>query len=161
MKVLHDGGVRFLVVGGLAVNAHGLLRFTADVDIVIRLVADNVQKAFRSLASLGYLPIVPVTVDGFADAETRKGWIRDKGMRVLQFRSDKHQSVAVDVFIEEPFPFDEEYQNAIQKGMSNGAVVRFVSLDTLIRMKTEAARPRDLADVEELKQVKKNRPNES
>jgi hypothetical protein len=30
-KVLADAGVRYLVVGGLAVNAHGYIRFTADI----------------------------------------------------------------------------------------------------------------------------------
>jgi hypothetical protein len=33
---LNAAKVRFLVAGGLAVNAHGYARFTNDVDLVIR-----------------------------------------------------------------------------------------------------------------------------
>ena len=37
---LEAAGVRYLVAGGLAVGAHGYLRFTKDVDIVIQLIPD-------------------------------------------------------------------------------------------------------------------------
>lgn len=40
---LEKAGVRYLVAGGLAVNAHGYLRFTKDVDLVIQLEAENLQ----------------------------------------------------------------------------------------------------------------------
>ena len=36
--------MRYLVAGGLAVNAHGFLRFTKDVDLVIELVPDNIVR---------------------------------------------------------------------------------------------------------------------
>lgn len=151
MEALEGGGVRFLVAGGLAVNAHGLLRFTADVDIVVQLAPENVRRTFAALGTLGYRPIVPVTADGFADPATRSGWIRDKGIRVLSFRSDEHKTVTVDVFVEEPFVFDQEYERALKKELTGGTTVRFVSLGTLLRMKTEAGRPQDLADIEQLK----------
>ena len=40
---LNDAGVRFLVAGGLAVNAHGYLRLTYDVDLVVQLDRENIQ----------------------------------------------------------------------------------------------------------------------
>ena len=39
---LQKSDVRYLVAGGLAVGAHGHLRFTKDVDIVIELIPDNI-----------------------------------------------------------------------------------------------------------------------
>jgi hypothetical protein len=48
---LQDAGVRYLVAGGLAVGAHGYLRFTKDVDIVIQLIPDNIARAFSALTS--------------------------------------------------------------------------------------------------------------
>ena len=36
---LERAGVRYLVAGGLAVNAHGYVRYTKDVDLVIHLGA--------------------------------------------------------------------------------------------------------------------------
>ncbi len=35
IQALNEAGVRYLVVGGLAVVAHGHVRFTADVDLVL------------------------------------------------------------------------------------------------------------------------------
>jgi hypothetical protein len=37
VQALNGAQVRFIVVGGLAVNAHGYIRVTNDVGIVIRL----------------------------------------------------------------------------------------------------------------------------
>jgi hypothetical protein len=44
---LEEGGVRYLVVGGLAVNAHGYLRYTKDVDLVVQLVAEKTAGSAR------------------------------------------------------------------------------------------------------------------
>lgn len=57
---LDQAGVRYLVAGGLAVNAHGLLRFTKDVDLVVQLLPRNIERTFSALGSLGYRPIVPI-----------------------------------------------------------------------------------------------------
>ncbi len=152
-RALNKARVRYLVAGGLAVNAHGLLRFTADMDLVVQLIPDNVSSAFRALKSIGYRPIVPVTAEGFGDARTRKGWIRDKGMKVLQFYSDRHRETTVDVFVEEPFAFDKEHRNALVRALTGSIQVRFVSLPTLIKMKKSAARAKDLADLEDLRRL--------
>jgi len=57
-RALDDAGVRYLIAGGLAVNAHGYLRYTNDVDLVVQLVPENIVRAFAALASIGYSPLV-------------------------------------------------------------------------------------------------------
>ena len=47
---LDTAGVRYLVAGGFAVNAHGYLRFTRDVDLVVQLVQENVLAAFALIS---------------------------------------------------------------------------------------------------------------
>src|SRR3972149_4071470 len=76
---LQDAGVRYLVAGGLAVSAHGYLRFTKDVDLVVQLLPDNIKRAFHALDTLGYRPLVPIVAEQLADAETRAGWFSEKG----------------------------------------------------------------------------------
>jgi hypothetical protein len=147
---LQAAGARYLVAGGLAVGAHGYLRFTKDVDIVIQLIPANIEKTFTALASLGYRPIVPITMAQFANGVLRESWIRDKGMQVLQFWSDAHRETSVDVFVSEPFPFEDEYERALIRPLHQSLPIRFVSLATLIRMKREADRPQDRADIEQL-----------
>jgi len=148
----HDG-VRYLVVGGLAVNAHGFLRYTADVDLVIELSFQNILRVFGALEKLGYRPMNPVTAHQFADAPTRRRWIDEKGMRVLRFFSSEHPSVFVYVFVDEPFDFAKEYSMALTKELSERDAVRFVRLETLLTMKQAAGRPRAHADIAELKRL--------
>jgi hypothetical protein len=148
---LESAGVRYLVAGGLAVAAHGYLRFTKDVDIVIHLIPENIKRAFTALDALGYRPSVPITKEQFSDSELRNGWARDKGMQVLQFWSDAHRETSVDVFVTEPFDFENEYASAHLSRLNEQLTIRFVSFATLIRMKEEANRPQDLADIEQLR----------
>ena len=69
VTALQDAGVRYLVAGDLAVNAHVYLRFTKDVDIVVQLVPENIERAFAALATVAYRPSVPIA----ARACTRPG----------------------------------------------------------------------------------------
>ena len=153
VRALNDSGVSFIVVGGLAVVAHGYGRLTQDLDLVVRLDRDNLRRAFSGLAALGYEPRVPVTADGLADPAHRARWIEEKGMTVLNFHSDRHRETPVDMFVTEPFAFAEEYDRATVAELSPAAHVRIVRLSTLIRMKTSAGRPQDLADIAELRAI--------
>lgn len=151
VAALDAAAVRYMVAGGLAVNAHGFLRFTKDVDIVIDLSSENIERTFLALDSLGYRPIVPISATQFADAGLRARWIEEKGMQVLQFWSDAHMETPIDIFVAEPFDFDLEYERALVKSLTDTLPVRFVSLRTIVQMKQAAGRPQDLADVDQLK----------
>jgi hypothetical protein len=93
---------------------------------------------------------VPITAAQFADTRQRESWIREKGMQVLQFWSDAHRDTPIDMFVSEPFAFDEEYRRALIKPLGPTAV-RFVTIPTLIRMKEAAGRSQDRIDVEYLR----------
>ena len=153
VRTLDAASVRYLVAGGLAVNAHGYLRLTQDVDIVVRLLPANVIEAFRALASIGYRPRVPVSGEQFADEAQRRQWISEKGMKVLNFHSDAHRETPVDVFVYEPFDFDAEYAAALDQELGAGLRLRFVSIPTLIAMKELAGRPRDADDIQHLRWI--------
>jgi hypothetical protein len=167
VKALNDGNVRYLIAGGLAVNAHGYIRATRDVDLVIALDPDNILRApstlatlgyrLSTLATLGYRPLVPITAGEFTNADLRGQWIRDKGMRVLNFFSDLHRETNVDLFVTEPFDFEREHANALQGELAPSVTARFVSLPTLIAMKEAAHRPRDVDDVQHLRWIREER----
>ncbi|MDZ4755733.1 MAG: hypothetical protein SGJ11_14705 [Phycisphaerae bacterium] len=158
-RALNDARVPFIIVGGLAVVAHGYGRSTQDLDLVIRLQPDSIRAAFGALASLGYQPIVPVTADGFADTEQRERWVADKGMTVLNFHSDRHSQTSVDLFASEPFDFQSEYAAALVEELAPGVPVRIVRLATLLRLKQQAGRPQDLADIAELRLIHGDSPD--
>lgn len=154
---LNGGSVRYLVAGGLAVSAHGYIRFTQDVDLVISLDSANIIRAFDALGTLGYQPSVPITAQQFGNAELRQGWVRDKFMKVLNFYSDRHRETTVDIFVTEPFDFDREDSVAMRGDLAPGLSMRFVSLPTLIAMKALADRPRDRDDLQHLRWIAEER----
>ena len=156
VRALKEAGVRYLIAGGLAVNAHGYLRFTKDADFVIELIPDNIKRVFRALEPLGYTPLAPVTAEQFADPTIRNSWIQDKHMQVLQLWSDRHRETSIDIFVHEPFPFEEEYAKAFLKPLYGTLEVRFVSLTTLIKMKEVAGREQDRIDLEHLRMMLRN-----
>lgn len=149
--------VRFLVVGGVAVNAYGYRRFTADLDLVVELGRENLLAALNTLSDLGYRPSVPVTADQLADAEFRARLHEEKGMEVLQLWSDAHRETPVDIFATEPFPFDEEYSRATIKHLGGAGPVRIVALPTLIAMKRAAGREEDRIDIRYLESLLEER----
>jgi hypothetical protein len=147
---LNRSGVAYLVVGGLAVNAHGFVRMTMDIDLVIALNPENILKALHALGETGFRSAVPVTPEQFADPANRKRWREEKEMRVLKLWSDKYRLTPVDLFIYEPFDFTVEYARAQHLELREGLSVPIVSLEALLTMKREAGRPQDLADIDAL-----------
>jgi hypothetical protein len=135
-------------VGGLALHAYGGDRVTYDVDLVIQLQPDNVLRAFAALERASYRPLVPVQPAQFADAAAREAMIRDQGMVVLNFWSDRFRETRLDVFVAEPFDFDGEYEAALRDELAPGVELRYPRVDTLISMKRLAGRPKDLQDIE-------------
>ena len=131
-------------------NAHGFVRLTRDIDIVLALNPENAARGLNALLAIGYNMSAPVKPEEFADAETREDWRRSKGMIVLKLWSDEHRRTPVDIFVYEPFDFMVETEAAEALEVCPGVKAPVVSLATLLRMKREAGRPHDLIDIEEL-----------
>ncbi len=72
-------------------------------------------------------------------------------MVVFPLHSDRHPETPIDLFVSEPFDFDQEYDKAMIGEALPGLNLRFVSLDTLIRMKETTGREKDSEDVRQLK----------
>jgi len=149
---LERASARYLVVGGVAVVLHGHPRFTADLDLVLALDADNVRAVLGALEPLGYVPRVPVPAEDLADPVRRAEWARNKGMTVFTLTSPLHPATEVDLFVEEPFPFDEAHARALQVDLGD-VRVWVASLADLIAMKRRAGRTHDLEDVRNLEAI--------
>ncbi|MEI8293324.1 MAG: hypothetical protein WCG66_04930 [bacterium] len=150
---LNAAEVRYLIVGGLAVNAHGYQRMTVDVDLVVQLKSDNLLAGLRALQSLGYAPRIPVNAEEFADPAIRDTWRSEKGMLVFQLHSDIHRTTPIDIFVYEPFDFDTEYEQAVSEAIATGLDVRIVRLEALLKMKRAANRLKDLVDLDALQKI--------
>ncbi len=155
VSALNDARVEYLIVGGLAVVAHGYERLTQDVDLVIGLEPDNIIRGLHALIGIGYQLSIPVTPEEFADRDTRETWREEKGMIVLKLWSDLHRRTPIDVFIYEPFDFQAELKDATWERIMGDTKAPVVRYETLLEMKRLAGRLRDLADIADLEEVQK------
>ena len=153
---LNDAGVRYVVVGGVAVVLHGHVRVTVDLDLVVDLEPAAAALAIEALTRLGLRPRVPVDALDFADPVQRAGWISEKGMRVLMLHDPADALVEVDVFVESPAPFEELFARSEEVDLGSTSV-RIASIDDLIAMKRVAGRPQDLVDIEALQIISEAR----
>jgi hypothetical protein len=151
IRSLNAEGVRYLVVGGLAVVAHGYVRLTVDVDVVLDMDEGNLRRAVAALSRLGYRPRAPVAFEQFCDARARATWVREKGMTVFSLFSPQHEMTEVDLFVEAPFDFARAYSSAVRKEVAPGASATFASKKDLIDLKKRAGRAQDLQDIEQLR----------
>ena len=152
-QVLNNAGIAYVVVGGVAVNLHGHTRFTKDLDLFIGFDDDNLHKALLALQSHGFVPLLPVPILDFADPTIRKQWIDEKGMVVFQLYEVADTSRRIDIFVDEPLPFDTLLADAarITLGVANN--VPIASIAHLIQLKRIANRPQDLSDIEKLQLI--------
>jgi predicted nucleotidyltransferase len=153
VRGLNEANVQYLIVGGLAVIAHGYERLTRDVDLVIGLEAANIVKGLYALKAIGYQTTIPVTPEEFADEEKRESWRREKNMIVLKLWSDTHRRTPIDVFVYEPFDFAREYAAARWEPVFGSLEAPIVSYEALVAMKQTAGRPQDLADIADLARI--------
>jgi predicted nucleotidyltransferase len=144
LRRLADADVEFVVVGGLALNAWGVVRGTRDVDIVIATVPENIKRVAEVAVSAGRhvqrgeaplgtpFSIATALADGDQVAiETDLG------------RLDVVQGL-------DGVPDFEELRSRAVEAEILGSTVWVCSRDDLRAMKRAAGRTRDLADIEDL-----------
>ncbi len=145
--------VKYVLVGGIAVNLLGSLRSTADMDILVEMSNDNLRKVVGILKKRGYRVKQPVDPMGIADEKIRHDWIHNKHMKAFNFYKEDELK-EVDIIIESPLSFEEVTKSAIKMKIDN-MVLSVISIDNLIKMKKNTGRNIDKLDIEELRKVKK------
>jgi hypothetical protein len=127
--------VEFAVVGGIAVNAHGYVRATNDLDLFIRPTESNARAAFDALLTLG-VPLEGFQPDDLLDDEEN-----------LRFGPEEdHIDILASIG---EMPFDQVWRNRVETEIE-GLSVPFISKSDLIDNKRQVGRLRNLADAEEL-----------
>jgi hypothetical protein len=156
LRQLVLGNARFVVVGGVAVNLHGHLRATKDLDLVIDLSPDEARKTLTILRNCGLQPLFPVNPLDFANAELREEWIEQKNMIVFQMRDPNDLRRSVDLFVRYPIDFDDLWARSELLPLGD-VTVRTASPSDLITMKKDTGRWQDADDIEQLRKVERLR----
>ena len=153
-KQLQKSKVKYLVIGGVAVNLHGFSRLTADLDIMLLLEDENIEKFLHIIKRMGFRPRIPVPLEYFADAKKRQEWIKEKGMKAFSVYNPQNNMESIDIVIDAGVDFDKVYKKRVV--MKTGfSTIPVVSLDDLILIKRKANRGRDRIDAGALEEIKK------
>ena len=151
---LRDAEVRFVVVGAVAMNLHGVPRMTADLDLLVDLSEPNLSALLQALEDLGYKPRLPVPASALLDSECRREWVEQRNLKAFTFIHPLRPLQEVDLLLESPVSFEEADR---QKTVLAAGRLRIpvISLDHLIAMKRGSNRAQDAADVEALERLKR------
>lgn len=152
-KALNNEKIKYLVVGGIAVNLHGYIRFTGDLDILLLLEKNNLAKMGKAMKKLGYTERLPVSISALSDQKTVKKWLKEKNMKAFSFFPPKSSPLQIDIIIEESLKFNNFLKKKSLKKIS-GVTIPIVSIEDLIKMKRRADRVQDAIDLEALIKLK-------
>ena len=140
---LSDGGVEFVIVGGVAATLHGSAHITYDLDVVYRRTRENMERLAAALAPIRpYLRGAPAGLPFTLDAETLARGLNFTLTTALG-DLDLLGEVAGGGTYENLFP-------EADVGRTDGVEFRYVSLRRLILLKRAAGRAKDLNMLAEL-----------
>ncbi|MFC1496281.1 nucleotidyl transferase AbiEii/AbiGii toxin family protein [Candidatus Margulisiibacteriota bacterium] len=140
-KALNKNNIKYLVIGGIAVNLYGLHRLTQDLDMMLNLSAENFDTFIKVMGQLNYKTKVP-----------KSDWKKHDG---IAFRNSKEPDRRIDILLNNPIDFEQAYKRKKIFKIDGRFSVPCVSLDDLIKMKEKADRTRDLIDIGSLKRMHK------
>ena len=144
LRRLVEAGVRFVLIGGLAVNAWGVVRGTKDLDIVADPEIDNLKRLAQVAATAGGQV---QTRDAFISSSVSIAALLAEGERV---QIDTGLG-PLDVVQGLPgVPLYAELRSRATEAEIAGVAISVCSLEDLRSMKRAAGRTRDLADLEDL-----------
>ena len=139
--IFNEKNVRYLTIGGLAVNIYGYTRNTGDIDILLEDTTENrinLRAAFKQIG-IGDFPQIETMqfVAGYTD---------------FTISYDLRLDVMTSIKGLENANFDELLQNATIVYL-NEVTVYFIDYDSLILAKKATNRLKDQLDIEELNKL--------
>ena len=145
ISCLEAFGVKYLIIGGFAVNKYGFKRSTGDIDFFIKDDKDNRKSLIDALEAAGY-----GRFEELMEASIIAGYceiIMDNGLYA-------------DLMTEVPglagANFEKYYKNASVE-MLGDIPVRFIHYIDLLQSKKAAGRNKDLIDIDELEKINRKK----
>ncbi len=138
-ELLEKNAVKYLIIGGFAVNFHGYPRYTKDIDIWIMIEKSNIINLLNALNQFGFGSL----------GLTEKDFSKEENIIQLGYEPNR-----IDLLVSvEGLDFESAYENKIVTEIE-GTKLNFLSIDDLITAKKTSARPQDLADADFLTKLK-------
>ena len=138
---LNDEGVEYVVIGGVAVNLHGLVRATEDRDVFVRPDASNIALLRRALRRVWEdTEIDKITADDLCGDYPAVRYGPPDGSLPLDILTRLGEFAAFE---------DLEYEVIDIEGVK----VKVVTPEKLVWLKAGTVRPQDQADARALRSV--------
>jgi len=138
IELLNANEVKYLIIGGYAVNFHGYPRYTKDIDFWIWLEKDNIHRLLSALNAFGFGSL------GLSEADF------SNPSNVVQLGQEPYR---IDILSDlEGASFETCFARKTQVE-ADGITINFISAEDLIKAKIDAGRPQDLADADQLTQL--------
>ena len=144
LRCAQNNGLRYLLIGGYAVNFYGYNRNTADMDIWLAPDKKNQAAFVETLLCMKYSEeeVSPLKQEDFTKPFVGTIGSADSIIDVL-------------TYVDKTLNFDEAEKEKERYEIEAGTFLNVVSYKYLIEMKLKALRDKDLLDVSKLEELRK------
>ena len=141
LKAMHESGVDYVLVGGVAMNLHGFARVTEDVDLFVRTSEANIALVREALRRVWDDPAIEeISLEDLAgDYPVVRYGPPDEDF-IIDLMSRLGEAVSFD---------DLEAVEIV----ADGVPIKIATPTTLYKMKRDTVRPIDRQDAAALKQA--------
>ena len=153
-QAFEERDLDYVVIGGVALVMHGVVRMTADLDLMVALTPENLRKLVDVMARLGYRPRIPEPAEALLDQRKRQEWRDEKHMEAFSFYAPRQPLALIDIMINEPLDYRTMHANAVRMEL-RGLSIPVAAIDDLIVLKRQAGRPQDLEDIRALEELRR------
>jgi predicted nucleotidyltransferase len=138
IQLLNAYKVKYLVIGGYAVNFHGYPRYTKDIDFWLWMTPENIAQVIKALKEFGFGSL-NLGLEDFMTPDN-----------IIQLGYEPYR---IDLLVDlEGVEFETCFERKIE-GELDDVKINFLSLQDLILTKKTAGRLQDLADAEQLEKI--------
>ena len=130
--------VEFVVIGAHALAFHGAPRFTGDLDLLVRPTEENGRRVLSAITAFGF-PTIPVTPNDIVVGKK----VIEMGVAPVQI----HVMSQID-----GVSWADVWESR-ELGPFGSREVPFIGREAFLRNKRAAGRPKDLADIEALRET--------
>lgn len=154
LSALVKAQVGFVIVGGFAVQLHGFVRSTIDLDLTVAMDEENLSRFIAVAKQFDLSPVIPASIESLKNAALIDSWFQQKGMVAFALREQQPAGAIIDVLVRPVVAFDQLLAQSLSVELFGGEV-KIASIDHLVAMKRVAGRPKDLIDIDALQRIQR------
>lgn len=150
IDTLEEEKINYCLVGGYALALQGLVRATVDVDIVISLDLKSLEKVESALKKINLESRIPVRAKDIY--QFREEYIKNKNLVAWSFINPINPTEQLDILI----IYDLKDIKSQQIKALNRKI-KVATLESLLKLKSNAGRPQDLLDIQKIEELIKQK----